>query len=199
MKMDKKLAGMILKAMEYRESSYDKAAADEATTAAEAAAGNDSTVGYICDYSTFYGLSLEQAAEKAATEAGEPTMASIIFYLMYHAWNDVQSWVKEHDLASEEPAGPERHDLAACIWKRESTQEWVLELSGTLNDTSFTCRHTEPVTTPLEDVPGLPTRTRSDRTAEPDEEGTKQLHLEVTGDDLDALDRVMSVRSHHDD
>lgn len=48
--------------------------------------------------------------------------------------------------------------INAHIWKRESTQEWVLELSGELEDVAFTCRHTEPLTTPLADVPGLPTR-----------------------------------------
>lgn len=47
-------------------------------------------------------------------------------------------------------------NISASIWKRESTQEWVLELSGTINDTDFTSRHTEPLTTRLEDVAGLP-------------------------------------------
>lgn len=49
------------------------------------------------------------------------------------------------------------YPLDAKIWFRESTNEWVLEISGTINDTNFTCRHTEPATTPVEDVAGLPT------------------------------------------
>lgn len=112
--MDKKLASMLLRAMELRESSYDKAAVDKAEKEAEASIEGFGTkyslAGDLIDYSTFYGLTLEQAAEKAATEAGEPTMASIIFYLMYHAWNDVQSWIKEHGLAVEEPTKGEKRD-----------------------------------------------------------------------------------------
>lgn len=100
--MDKKLARMLLKAMEYRESSYDRAAADAETErlAADAASASpDRAWMYVADYTKFYGLTLEQAADKAAKEAGEPTMASIIYYLMYHSWNDIQVWIKEHNLA----------------------------------------------------------------------------------------------------
>jgi hypothetical protein len=50
----------------------------------------------------------------------------------------------------------EAYPLQARIWKRDSTQEWVLEISGSINDTDFTCRHTEPLTTVPEDVAGLP-------------------------------------------
>lgn len=95
--MDKKLASMILRAMEIRESSYDKAAATEAEESVES-----SDTRYLpsdlVDYAEFYGKTLEQAAEQAAVENEEPTMASIIFYLMYHAWNDIQTWIKEHNL-----------------------------------------------------------------------------------------------------
>lgn len=98
--MDKKLADMLSNAMAIRELSYDKTAADAAADAADAeAAGDPSNAwAYIADYAQFYGLTLEQAAEKAATEAGEPTMASILYYLMVHAWNDVQAWIEEHNL-----------------------------------------------------------------------------------------------------
>ncbi len=41
------------------------------------------------------------------------------------------------------------------VWFRDSTQEWILELYGTINDCSFTCRHTAPKDTNPEDVPGL--------------------------------------------
>lgn len=52
--------------------------------------------------------------------------------------------------------GGEQYELDAYIWKRESTQEWVLELSGTIGDAHFISRHCEPLTTPPEDVAGLP-------------------------------------------
>ncbi len=45
--------------------------------------------------------------------------------------------------------------INACIWERESTSEWVLELSGSLNGVSFNIRHTQPLSTPLEDVAAL--------------------------------------------
>jgi hypothetical protein len=94
--MDKKFADMILKAMEYREASYDKTAADAETEKVEATG----LAGFgIIDYSEFYGLSLEQAAEKAAVEANEPRMAPILNYLLHYAWNDVQVWIKDNNLA----------------------------------------------------------------------------------------------------
>lgn len=49
------------------------------------------------------------------------------------------------------------HRLKAFIWKRKSTEEWVLELTGAINDTCFTTRHTQPLHIAPEDVPGLPT------------------------------------------
>lgn len=48
------------------------------------------------------------------------------------------------------------YPLAARIWKRESTQEWVLEIEGTINDTFFVSRHAEPLSTAPEDVASLP-------------------------------------------
>lgn len=51
----------------------------------------------------------------------------------------------------------EFHRLKALIWKRESTQEWVLELSGSINDTFFINKHTQPLDIAPEDVAGLPT------------------------------------------
>jgi len=48
------------------------------------------------------------------------------------------------------------YPLSARIWFRESTDEWVLELSGEFNDCNFTSRHTQPKETPPEDVAGLP-------------------------------------------
>lgn len=45
--------------------------------------------------------------------------------------------------------------LASKIYKRG--EEWVLEVSGTINDCHFTCRHTQPGNLQPEDVAGLPT------------------------------------------
>ena len=44
--------------------------------------------------------------------------------------------------------------VEATIYKRRD--EWVLELSGTINDCAFTCRHTQPGYLQPEDVAGLP-------------------------------------------
>jgi hypothetical protein len=52
-------------------------------------------------------------------------------------------------------ATPVRYELNAHIWKRESTQEWVLEISGEINGTNFICRHSQPLTLAVEDVAGL--------------------------------------------
>jgi hypothetical protein len=46
--------------------------------------------------------------------------------------------------------------LDACVWFRDSTGEWVLELAGAINETSLTCRHTQPGDLAPEEVPGLP-------------------------------------------
>lgn len=47
--------------------------------------------------------------------------------------------------------------LNARVWYRRSTDEWVLEIEGTINDTNMVCRHTQPPSVAVEDVPGLPT------------------------------------------
>lgn len=44
--------------------------------------------------------------------------------------------------------------VEATIYKRRD--EWVLELSGAINDCAFTCRHTQPGYLQPEDVAGLP-------------------------------------------
>ena len=51
----------------------------------------------------------------------------------------------------------EAYPLDAFIWKRESTGEWVVDLSGSINDTGFFIRHTQPGDLPPEDAVGLPT------------------------------------------
>lgn len=53
--------------------------------------------------------------------------------------------------------GVEFYPLDRCyVWRRESTQEWVLELNGEINDCFFTSRHSQPLSVKPEDVPGLP-------------------------------------------
>lgn len=46
----------------------------------------------------------------------------------------------------------------AYIWKRTSTDEWVLELEGSINGTAFFVRHPQPGDLTPEDAVGLPTR-----------------------------------------
>ena len=48
------------------------------------------------------------------------------------------------------------YPITGKVWYRESTDEWVLELEGSINDTHFISRHTEPGNTAPEDVAGLP-------------------------------------------
>ena len=48
------------------------------------------------------------------------------------------------------------YPITGKIWYRKSTDEWVLELEGSINDTHFISRHTEPGITAPEDVAGLP-------------------------------------------
>ncbi|MHA1285786.1 MAG: hypothetical protein ACTSPB_00155 [Candidatus Thorarchaeota archaeon] len=47
--------------------------------------------------------------------------------------------------------------LSAKVWFRESTQEWVLEIDGTINDTNFNVRHPQPKDTLPEEVAELKT------------------------------------------
>lgn len=53
-----------------------------------------------------------------------------------------------------------RHYLQAEVYQRGD--EWVLEISGAINDTWMSVRHTEPLSTPVENVPGLPSLLRPD-------------------------------------
>jgi len=92
--------------------------------------------------------------------------------------------------------------LDACVWFRESTKEWVLEVEGVINDTHLGCRHAQPGNLAPEDVPGLPalhTLEEEARAAlgpvlywyQPDEEPDRPL-IELIGDaaqDL-AVDRA---------
>ena len=51
----------------------------------------------------------------------------------------------------------QEYPITGRIWWRESTQEWVLEIDGSINDCSFVSRHTQPAHIKPEDVAGLPT------------------------------------------
>ena len=51
----------------------------------------------------------------------------------------------------------EAYPLDAFIYKRDSTDEWILQLSGSINDTGFTIRHAESGDLPPEEALGLPT------------------------------------------
>jgi hypothetical protein len=48
------------------------------------------------------------------------------------------------------------HPLDACVWFRQSTGEWILEIEGGIGETSLGARHTQPGHLNAEDVPGLP-------------------------------------------
>jgi hypothetical protein len=51
---------------------------------------------------------------------------------------------------------PERFPLEAFVFARPSTNEWVLDITGSINDVHFTCRHTTPLSMDPAEVPGLP-------------------------------------------
>lgn len=48
------------------------------------------------------------------------------------------------------------YPLTGRVYWRGNTNEWVLELNGSINDVSFSCRHPQPAEIAPEDVPGLP-------------------------------------------
>ena len=69
----------------------------------------------------------------------------------------VTAWNTRHTLSQQPATGePVAWPLWARVWKRESTQEWVLEIAGTLGDTDMNIRHTQPLSVAYENVPGLP-------------------------------------------
>lgn len=68
-------------------------------------------------------------------------------------WRQLFAALSQQPATTEPVAWP----LRAQVWKRESTQEWVLEIAGTLGDTDMNIRHTQPLSVAYENVPGLPT------------------------------------------
>ena len=83
MKISKQLAAMLQTTMDIRENSFDNAWAAADTAKDE-----------MYNSADYYGKTLREAAEEAATQHGEPEMADILYYLAYSYWNDVQVWAE---------------------------------------------------------------------------------------------------------
>ena len=73
-------------------------------------------------------------------------------YLAAFARAIIEKWGQPQAGASGEPDNA--FPLTGKVYKRGA--EWVLEISGTINDCNFTCRHTQPGHLRPEDVAGLP-------------------------------------------
>jgi peptidoglycan hydrolase CwlO-like protein len=50
----------------------------------------------------------------------------------------------------------ERYQLQCELWRRDDSDEWVLEVTGEIGDTWLNSRHTEPLSTAAADAAGLP-------------------------------------------
>ena len=86
----KNLAKAILKAQELREESIDKKAMNKAIKIAF-------KTNNPCNLEKFYGLTLWQAAEKAAELIGFDTETTQIIYLIIkNNYNDSQDWAKNY-------------------------------------------------------------------------------------------------------
>lgn len=83
MKISNQLAAMLKTAMDIREGSYDKAKVDI-----------DEANDELYSSADYYGKTMREASEEAATQHGEPEMADILYYLTYSYWNDVQVWAE---------------------------------------------------------------------------------------------------------
>lgn len=83
-------------------------------------------------------------------------------------------------LAQTMPCGDEKFPLDAYLWRRDS--EWVLEISGAINDTSFTVRHPVHATIAPEDVPSL---------------GHLYTRRDAIVEELDFSDIPVNARSKH--
>lgn len=98
-------------------------------------------------------IELKHAAEKALVVLGSATS-----FMSRKARDQHESVVAELRTAIQRAESePVAWPLRAQVWKRESTQEWVLEIAGTLGDTDMNIRHTQPLSVAYENVPGLPT------------------------------------------
>ena len=97
------------------------------------------------------------------------------------AWNCMLDFAPDAPALAATPAPAPAQEvepiwpLRAKVWKRESTQEWVLDIDGTLGSVNMTCRHTQPLSVAYEDVPGLPALYQ----AEPQEVGLTDEEIEA--------------------
>jgi hypothetical protein len=95
-----KLANAILAAVNLRENSYDKVAADSATIESNEkelvfkAEYPDRIYYGSVDYSQFYNLTLEEACESAAELTGHPSLGQVVYYLLSGTWNDIIFWAQ---------------------------------------------------------------------------------------------------------
>ena len=67
----------------------------------------------------------------------------------------VQEWLADNPHPAEREI-PDSYPISGQIFFREASHEWVLELTGSVNSTTFTARHTQPTDIRPEDVAGLP-------------------------------------------
>jgi len=81
------------------------------------------------------------------------------------------------------------YELDARVYWRGSTDEWVLEIEGTIEDTNMTCRHPQPGYLLPQDVPGLPTHY-------PDYSGGRSYPEHWPEDALAEIQRLQSVLAH---
>lgn len=102
-------------------------------------------------------------------------------------------WLKSRDpffiegwraARAQPPAGEVDWPLRARVWTRESTGEKVLEITGTINDTFTTSRHTQPLDVPDECVPGLPTLYAHPTEPAARDGGEAAVQYEVWQDDI---------------
>ncbi|WP_157763163.1 hypothetical protein [Acetobacter persici] len=64
---------------------------------------------------------------------------------------------KVRDGLAQQPDLEGKHfPVSAAIFFRPSTNEWVLEIDGEINDCGFTSRHIQPAEVPPQNVAGLP-------------------------------------------
>lgn len=66
---------------------------------------------------------------------------------LHHLKPDYDAWAAK---------GRPSYKLDATLYYRDSTDEWVLEIEGSINGTHFTARHPAPKALSPEDAVGLP-------------------------------------------
>ncbi len=96
-KISHALATLCLETMKIREASYDHAAADkameedQAKEAAQRLSHPMNPYYNVVDFSSFYKLTLRQAAEQVCSKA----LAEPVCYLLAGYWNDIEIWAQE--------------------------------------------------------------------------------------------------------